>query len=147
MESSTFGRSRDTARAMSEENVEVVQRLFGRVVSNHEFPPELVTTDFTLDVSEVSPEVGVAHGVKAAEEALRPYWDTFDHFHTAVEEVINADGDRVVIALRDVGRIKGSDAEVSSHYFHVYTFRDGKIARQSIHADRERALKAAGLAE
>jgi ketosteroid isomerase-like protein len=143
MESSTSGQSRDTAWAMAEENVEVVQRLFGRVVSTHEIPPELVTADFTLDVSEVSPEVGVAHGVKAAQEALRPYWEV----HTGVEEVINADGDRVVIALRDVGRIKGSDAEVSSRYFHVYTFRDAKIARQSIHADRDLALKAAGLAE
>ena len=61
--------------------------------------------------------------------------------------MIHADEGQVVTAIRDGGRIRGSDAEVWNRYFHVYTFRDGKIIRLSIHTDKNRALAAAGLSE
>jgi ketosteroid isomerase-like protein len=43
--------------------------------------------------------------------------------------------------------MRGSDAEVSNRFFHVWRFGDGKINRMSVHTDREAALKAAGLRE
>ena len=43
--------------------------------------------------------------------------------------------------------MKGSDAKVSNRFFHVFSFRDGKVARISAHRDRSRALEAAGLRE
>jgi ketosteroid isomerase-like protein len=61
--------------------------------------------------------------------------------------VIHADEEKVVTAVRDGGRIRGGDSEVWNRFFHVFTFRDGKIVRQSIHTDRNRTLEAAGLSE
>ena len=62
-------------------------------------------------------------------------------------EVIHADERLVVTAARDGGRLKGSDAEVWNDFFHVWTFRDGKVTRHSSHSKRSQALEAAGLSE
>lgn len=86
-------------------------------------------------------------GTEAAQEAFLTYWETFDGFHVEIEEVIHADEERVVTAVRDGGRLKGSEAEVWNRFFHVYAFRERKIVRLSIHTDKDRALEAARLRE
>ncbi|HEV7364153.1 MAG TPA: hypothetical protein VGN71_07135, partial [Solirubrobacteraceae bacterium] len=68
-------------------------------------------------------------------------------FHVDVEEVIHADQERVITAVRDGGHMKASDTEVWNRFFHPYTFDQGKVVRLSIHTDRKRALEAAGLRE
>jgi ketosteroid isomerase-like protein len=103
--------------------------------------------DFELDLREPSPDFGVLRGFEASEQALRSYWETFENFHIDFEEVIHADEERVVTAVRDSGLIGGSDFEISNRRFQVWTFREGKIVRLSIHTDRDRALEAAGLRE
>jgi ketosteroid isomerase-like protein len=82
------------------------------------------------------------------------YWDLdavsppgTPDFHVEIEEVIHADEEQVVTAVRDGGRMRGSDSEIWNHFFHVWTLGDGKIVRLSIHTDRNRALEAAGLKE
>ena len=50
-------------------------------------------------------------------------------------------------AARDGGRMRGTDAEVWNRFFHVWTLRDGRIVRLSIHPDRSRSLEAAGLSD
>jgi ketosteroid isomerase-like protein len=61
--------------------------------------------------------------------------------------VIHVDDEHVVTSVHDCGRMRGSDSEVRAHFFHVWTFRDGKVVRFSGHFDRNRALEAAGLQE
>ncbi len=68
-------------------------------------------------------------------------------FHVEPEQVLHADEERVVIAIRDGGRIAGSDKEVWNHFFHSWTLRTGKVVRLSSHTDRERALATVGLGE
>jgi ketosteroid isomerase-like protein len=62
-------------------------------------------------------------------------------------DVIHTDEQRVVTAVRDGGRLKGSDSEVWNRFFHVWTFRDGRIVRRSSHIDENQAFQAAGLRE
>ena len=76
---------------------------------------------------------------------MRPYWETFDDFRYEIEEVIHADENQVVAAVRDGGRMRGSDSEVWTRFFDVFTFRNGKVLRTSAHLDKDRALEAAGL--
>jgi ketosteroid isomerase-like protein len=52
-----------------------------------------------------------------------------------------------MIAMHDMGRMRGSDSEVRNHRFHLFAFRDGKIVRFSSYLDRNRALEAAGLSD
>jgi ketosteroid isomerase-like protein len=131
---------------MSQKNLEVVRRIYAELNSHQAFPPELFAADCVTDLTEVALGVGVLHGVQAAQEALGLYFATFEDFH-AEAEVLHADDHRVLAAIRDGGRIRGSGAEVWSHYFHAWTLRDGTVVRLSSHTDREEAFKAVGLAE
>ena len=131
---------------MSEENIEVVRRVYEGVTARLKVPRELFDPDLELDQTEVPLDVvGVSRGLEAAEESLREYWETFEDFQIEVEEVMHADEAQVVTAVRDGGRIRGSDAEVWNRFFHVWTFGNSKIIRLSIHMDRNQALEAAGL--
>jgi ketosteroid isomerase-like protein len=130
---------------MSQENVEAVRRIYERVTASMEWPEELFDADFESDMRELG--VGALLRLDATQEALREYFEAFEDFHVEMEELIHADGEHVVNTIRDAGRIRGSDAEVSNRYFHVWTFGDGKIVRLSVHTERKRALEAAGLRE
>ena len=130
---------------MSQENVEVVTRIYAELNAHQAFPPELFAPDCVTDLSQVSLDFRVLHGLQASQSALAPYFAAFDGFHVAAE-VLHADGDRVVTAIRDGGLIRGSGAEVWNRYFHAWTLRDGTVVRLSSHTHRAEAFKAVGLA-
>jgi ketosteroid isomerase-like protein len=111
-------------------------------------PPDLYDLEVEVDSTDVGVgNFGIIRGLRAAHAALRDYWDTFEDFRVEMEDVIYADQERVVTAVRDRGRIKGSDAEISNRLFHVWTLRDRRVVRLSIHTERDQALKAAGVSE
>ncbi len=132
---------------MSQENVEAVRRAYERVNAALEVSPELFAPDVEFDVGDVSVEFGLIRGRESAQEILREYWLTFENFHVELIEVLFADEDRVVTAVRDGGRMKGSDAQVWNRLFHAWTFSNGKTVRFSSHSDMNRALEAAGRRE
>jgi ketosteroid isomerase-like protein len=132
---------------MSQENVEIVRRIYDEYVDRPEAVRELYHPDYETDVTDVAPDIGVIRGFDAANEAFRPYFETFEDFYVEIEEVIHADEEHVVIEVHDGGRMRGSDSEVRNHRFHVYAFRDGKVVRFSSHLDRNQALEAAGVRE
>lgn len=130
---------------MSEENIELARRVYAGLSEQGVPPWELFAADFEFDASGVMPDMPPNRGRVAAEPAFRAYTDMFDDFAITLEEVIASDEERVVTAVRDGGRMKGSDAELWNRFFHVFTFRDGKIVRWSSHSARDRAVEAAGL--
>jgi ketosteroid isomerase-like protein len=129
---------------MSEENVDAVRWIYESVTAGMGWPEELFDAEFESHMGDVG--VGALR-IDATQAALREYFDTFEDFHVEIEELIDAGGGHVVATIRDGGRIKGSHAEVSNRYFHVWTFGDGKVVRLSVHTERRRALEAAGLSE
>jgi len=131
---------------MSQKNIEIGQREYEGVSAQRwgEYGG-VYDPDFEADLTDIA--MGVVSGVEASEETLRGYWETFEDFQVETVEVIHADDEHVVTAVRDGGRLKGSDAEVWNRFFHVWTFRDGKVLRFSTHTDRNQALEAAGLRE
>jgi ketosteroid isomerase-like protein len=130
---------------MPEENLEIVRRLYAVVSASGQTPRELLAPDYEVDNSDVAG--GTVGGYDASEHVLREYWNTFDDFRVELTDVLHSDDERVVTRIRDGGRVKGSDAEVNNIYFHVWTFRGGKVARLSIHSDRARAVEVAGLSD
>jgi ketosteroid isomerase-like protein len=129
------------------ESVETVRRVYEGVNARMEVPPELFDSDYEFDNTELWPDVVGALGFEAAQDTMREYWETFEAYRVEIDEVIHADEDRVVNVVRDGGRMRGTDAEVRNRFVHVWTLRDGRIVRLSVHSDRERALEAAGLSE
>jgi len=134
---------------MSEKNAKAVRETYERINADPQAPasPELFHPDYEFDARDVAPAMGIVRGREAADEALREYWAMFEDFHIELLEVLHADEELVVTAVQDGGRMKGSDAEVWNRLFHVFAFREGKIARVSSHTDKNRALEAAGLRE
>ena len=131
---------------MSEKNVELVRRVYEEINAHHwEASPDLFDPEYAVDLTDAYPDVGVIPSV--GETVLREYFETFEDFCVELKEVIHADERHVVTAVRDGGRLKGSDAEVWNAFFHVWTFRDGKVTRRSSHREKSQALKAAGLSE
>jgi ketosteroid isomerase-like protein len=112
-----------------------------------EVPPELFHPDYEFDNTELWPDIDGVLGFQAAQDTMRQYWETFDAYHVEIEEVIHADECLVVNVVRDGGRMRGADTEIRNRFFHVWSFRDGRITRLSVHTDRNRSLEAAGLSE
>jgi ketosteroid isomerase-like protein len=139
--------ARDTGRAMSEQNVEIVRRIYAEISLRQELPHEWFDPACVADFTQVAPEGSISRGLDSMNAAIAPYFGTFESFHVVAEEIVHADRERVVAAIRDGGRIRDSDAQITSRYFHAWTFRDGKVVRLSSHTDRGDALKAVGLAE
>jgi ketosteroid isomerase-like protein len=137
--------ARAILHSMSEESVETVRRVYEGVNARLEAPRELFDPEYEFDNTELWPDLSEVLGWEAANKAMREYWETFEAYHVEIDEVIHADDGRVVNVVRDGGRMKGTDAEVRNHFVHVWTLRDGKIIRLSVHTDRDRALEAAGL--
>jgi ketosteroid isomerase-like protein len=67
-----------------------------------------------------------------------------DRITIEADELIEA-GDRVVAAVLQRGVGKESGAEVDFRYFHVWSFRGGKVVRLEVIRERREAFEVAGL--
>ena len=86
-------------------------------------------------------------GLPELVETWREWMEPWEVYWTEVEDFIDAGDDRVVVLLRDHGRLRGSEAEVKQLGASVWTLRDRKIARIDFYPTRDHALEAAGLRE
>jgi ketosteroid isomerase-like protein len=68
----------------------------------------------------------------------------FGEFKNVPEELFDA-GDRVVAFVRVEGVGKESGAPVETRIAHVHSFKDGLVCRVQSFADRDEALRAAGI--
>ena len=146
MESSTLGESRDTAWAMSEENVEIVRR--AHQVWNAE---DMDTLRELYDPGIIwrGPDGWLEPGPYAGREAvmgqveqMRDTWDT-DSFEL-ISELIDV-GDRV--AVRFIWRGAGHGPEANIEATGVYTVRKGRIIGIEFFWDHAEALATLGLSE
>jgi ketosteroid isomerase-like protein len=137
---------RDTARAMSQENVRAARLAYehpkdGRVLSIYDAEIEWDMTNYTgwLDQQIYSgPE-----GVRAF---MRTWLRSFDNWEPSPERFIEA-GNDVVVVVSDRAYVKGSSVPVTRRYAHVFTFRNGLVVRSRIYSDPAEALEAVGLSE
>ena len=157
---------RDTAWAMSQENVEIVRRFFDVV----ERLLEVVETSRSIldavNAGDIPPEAKEALGYMDPEAAWNPLfsgetyrghrditkgWDELreaaENYNSKLLEVTDLENDRVLatFAVRLEGRTTG--IHVDAKLFAVLRFQDGLIARVDEYADRRNALEAAGLRE
>jgi ketosteroid isomerase-like protein len=141
-------RSRDTGRAMSQENIETLREAleaFNRrdkaawlAVCDPEaenFPPR--------EWPENAPICGAAAIWDFYVDSVKA-WDDGSY---AWDELIEAGTDKVVAHQQRAMRGKASGASVLWSYWVVFTFRDGAVIRSEWFADRTEAVEAAGLSE
>jgi ketosteroid isomerase-like protein len=135
--------SRDTERAMSQENVEIAQQLLKACASG----------DLDAALAHADPKMvwnptqeGQAEGITAVRATMERWEESFQDLVVSYEETIDA-GDRVVLKTHVSGRGRGSGVEVDDRSYMVWTLRRGKVLRMDEFTERADALEAAGLSE
>jgi ketosteroid isomerase-like protein len=132
---------------MSEENVAMLRRGYDHYNRTGEPDYSLLDPDVIYDVSRrvFDPEVYRGHeGVREFARLLREQWETI---RIEPQDFIIAGDDVVVVPVRLVGVGKQSGAETTANAAHLWTFRDGKVIRQTTFQTKAEALEAAGLSE
>jgi ketosteroid isomerase-like protein len=130
---------------MSQENVETVRAAFERYARGDfsswaDFPD-----DFEFVTSPELPDADTYRG-ESARRWLTAWVESFEQLTVEATETIDA-GDKVVVAILQRGRPRGSQTVVEGRWWQVLTLRGGEVARIESFPQRAQALKAAGLRE
>jgi ketosteroid isomerase-like protein len=133
---------------MSEENVEVVRRVYG-FWEDRDFSPiaERVHPDVVIDLSRNVFNPGIHRGLNGFRDFLHQIDEMWENFRITPDELLDA-GDNVFAAYRISGKGRGSGIETEMRVFGVWTLRDGKVSLfTGGYRNRTEALEAAGLSE
>ena len=137
---------------MSEENVEVVRRIYEAAARRDvEAVLALYDTEVAFDNTHAPHGGLIRRGVFRGHEGLRAfyreYMEAWEYLSEDLEELIDA-GEHVISIQTTRARGRASGAVVENlHMPGVWTIRDGKVIRVVWLATREEALEAAGLRE
>jgi ketosteroid isomerase-like protein len=130
---------------MSSRNVEIVRRLYQDFNQGAlDSMLEGANADVEFDASERLPDEGVIRGRDAYRRFFERTFDTWERFVVEVDELLDA-GDAVVALVRLSGVGKSSQVTVEESTAHVIWLREGRPYRVKVFADRDDALRAAGL--
>jgi ketosteroid isomerase-like protein len=137
---------RDTARAMSQENVEIVRHIYESGLFDRD-PEELLRLG-TPDMEYVNPsyavEPGVRRGLAAVGQAMRRFAEGWDQSRHELNQLYDC-GDVVVAAVSWHTRSRGSARDLINEEAHSWTLREGRLARFEWGQDLGKALEAAGF--
>ena len=128
---------------MSDENVEIVRRMFeayereGAGGGMEALDPGVV-----WHPADEAPQ----HGIDAALAYMERWEAEWEELSTVPEQFIDA-GEIVFVAVRFSGRGKMSGVEVDALGYELYTLREGRVVRMDEFTERDEALRAAGLSE
>jgi ketosteroid isomerase-like protein len=140
---------------MSQENVEVVRRVYELVLASGRlaepataevvpqlFDPKVVVRQMT----SVLDTAGEFHGYQGLAEVAREIVDATADIGYVAEEV-RAAGDQVatVVLVSGTGRLSGAPFE--HQISQLFTLRDGRVVRFEAFDDPTEAFRAAGLSE
>ena len=146
-------RAWDTARAMSQENVEIDRQnrdleVLREVYSHWERGDftfwEAFADDYVWKAVDAI-ESGEYTGIAEVSAAWRTWLQAWDGFSVEAEEVVAGSDGRYVVMQLFRGKGKASGLESEERSAAVVTMRDGLIARMEGFWDRDAALQAAGV--
>src|SRR5215210_1187776 len=138
------GQRRDTRRAMSQENVEVVRLAFAAFERGDVAAVEaLYAPDVEWSDVQHAPDVErVVHGWDAVKRIWAGWVESFGDFRAEIEEYIDA-GDWVICLTHWRGSGTASGASFDIRSADAYEVRDGKIVRAwGGYGSKEEALEA-----
>ena len=139
---------------MSQQNVEIVRRLFE--VLNQGGADAVVEAGFlspkiVFDASRSGiPGVGVLHGREEVRRFFKDDWFAafpFEEWEIQIDQPIG-DGDRVIFKSRQHGRGRTSGAVAAAlELGNIFTLSEGQVVRVTLFGRPEGAFEAAGLRE
>ena len=131
--------------AVSRENVDVVREMY-EAFNRGDFETGLVLLDPQPELHQ-APEVIDAEayvGIDAFVRGMSLFMADWDHPSLEPQDVDEV-GDFVVMRVRISGRGKTTGLEMTTQFFHAWTFRDGRAWQCFVRSTREEALIAVGV--
>ena len=130
---------------MSEENLEVVRRLFDEWGRG-----DYSRTDWAdPDIEFVSPDLlsGIKRGIDEMASGWREYLSTWDDFEVVGTKFMDVD-DKVLVLNEFGGRGKQSGVPIEGmRGATLFTFENGRVVRLAVFGNEQKAFDAAGLSE
>jgi uncharacterized protein len=132
---------------MSQENVEVVRRIYEAVdrgdldTANSYIHPKIEFHTYAQ-----SPEAGVYRGKEAVQKYNEDLVEQFESIRFEVDELVDA-GDRIVVLTTQHAVPKGGRQEMKVHVVEVWVVRDGLLAERRSYSTKQDVLEAVGLSE
>ena len=136
----------DTARAMSQENVEIVRSFYDQWTRDDSPPIELMDPEIEYVNPAGAVEPGTRHGLDAFTKAVEKVFEGWEAWQMKPEQFESV-GDQVAVVVRYRARGRGSGVEVEGRESALWTLRDGKVVRYAWFHEPGDALEAAGLRE
>ncbi|MCW3057147.1 MAG: hypothetical protein JWO21_1116 [Solirubrobacterales bacterium] len=130
---------------MSQENVELAQRILGHFVATGEVPWDLADPEIEVHDHD-TPDQGDYRGHSGFARWIEDWGTAWADWSIEPDEFIDA-GNAVVIFICMKAEGRGSGIEVDRQDALVYEIRDGMVTCVDYYNDRQQALKAVGLAE
>jgi ketosteroid isomerase-like protein len=134
---------------MSQENVEIVRRLYAGWERGDLHTPDFF--DVEIEHSRIGSELpginGDWRGIEELGVAMASYLDALADLRIQAERIIDLGGDRVLVLSRHTARGKTSGLPYEHELGDVFTLSDGKVLRYASYWDRAEALEAVGLSE
>ena len=124
---------------MAHENVEIMREAysaFDRGEANVLF--DLLDPDIDWKALE---DTEAKHGVEGVLESVGAWFQIWDDFRIEPQEFIDG-GERVIVVVKESGRIPGSGEEVSQRFVQAWTLSNGKIVAFREYKTRSEALEA-----
>jgi ketosteroid isomerase-like protein len=139
---------RDTVRAMSQENVEMVLSQFELWNKGEDMDAiaRYYHPNVIVEAPEGWPEGSVSRGFDAWKQQALRLRDTWDEARTEVDEIRSVGRDRVVAQIRYATVGKGTGMASETPMAVAFTFAEGKITRAEYFWEMQ-ALEAAGLSD
>ena len=135
---------------MSQENVDFVKGIVTAAETMDKDAllaalPDLIAQTCDPEIEWVEDPTRADGRVYRGHDGVRASWEqwleNFDEYGVEIETVEDH-GDRVFMAALEHGRGSASNADVRSHIYVLYTFRDGKVLRYQEFYDEQDARAA-----
>ena len=139
---------RDTARAMSQENIDLVRSHY-EAYNRQDLEATLAPLhdDIEIDLSATAIPETETSGTRPVAAVFTDQWKTSGAIEQRPQEFVELDEDHILVPLQCWGMIDGTELELWMELVDIWTLRDGKAARIDVYPDKGSALEAAGLSE
>jgi ketosteroid isomerase-like protein len=135
----------DTARAMSQENVEVVRRGFEAFQWGG---PEALLEVFDDNVITYrhEPDGATLHGKAGFRDAVADWTEDFGEWQILLQELTDL-GEQVLARVLQIARGRSSGIRVEEDWWFLFELTGGKVSKLSFYSNPADALEAARLSE
>ncbi len=102
--------------------------------------------DFEFVASPELPDAGTYRG-EAAVRWMTTWVESFDGHTIEATEITEGGDDKVLVAILQRGRPRGSQTVVEGRWWVVMTLPGGELSRTEVFPERAKVVEAAGLSE